>query len=490
MANGPFHYNFCMIVLVRWEPIVHDDYPWIIPFWVQLIGFPLHLWTDRNLKNIGRIIGHIDTIELTEGHMLIVVDSRRPLKFSWKVEYEGDEVMIEIKYDKLFKHCTTCGMLSHEKVYCPYIETRQSSMERSDVFTRMQLPAHQSVRDSQGKDHNYHQSSLMKREMYSRNSREVETRPDLRNRLRESHNNYPRSWENDRRSGSHADRIIRRKDEYQRSDRYGGGRARPGPYDRKEGQSWQAKSKRINITNVEQNGDGVTVKNNEIVPYEHLSGAGSMAPLSLGDDLLSSKENKENSTGTRKLESAIFTPSRLGSTDNVTVRSGAVDVADGRILTFSPQAKDPIDDQIIGALSDMELVDQQGSGLMDTDVNEDDLLGVELMEMEGDDPLKADRVNADFTKVMGSIDEKRTLKHKKLGVRRGAPLGSSSRKFEILHRGSPSKRTGRSGSLVSERAEKSRRYRSGSKKESNGSKGDVSKRDDSMSSKNSSHRYQ
>ena len=81
-----------------------------------------------------------------------------------------------------------------------------------------------------------------------------------------------------------------------------------------------------------------------------------------------------------------------------------------------------IDDQIIGALSDMELVDQQGSGLMDTDVNEDDLLGVELMEMEGDDPLKADRVNADFTKVMGSIDEKRTLKHKMLGVRRGAPL--------------------------------------------------------------------
>ena len=329
MANGPFHYNFCMIVLVRWEPIVHDDYPWIIPFWVQLIGFPLHLWTDRNLKNIGRIIGHIDTIVLTEGHMLIDVDSRHPLKFSRKLEYEGDEVTIEIKYYKLFKHCTTCGMLSHEKVYCPYIETRQSSMERSDVFTRMQLPAHQSVRDTQGKDHNYHQSSLMKREMYSRNSREVETRPDLRNRLRESHNNYPRSWENDRRSGSHADRIIRRKYEYQRSDRYGGGRARPGPYDRKEGQSWQAKSNPINITNVEQNGDGVTVKNNKIVPYEHLSGAGSLAPLSLGDDLLSSKENKENSTGTRKLESAIFTPSRLGSTDNVTVRSGAVDVADG-----------------------------------------------------------------------------------------------------------------------------------------------------------------
>ncbi|KAH0866980.1 hypothetical protein HID58_074002 [Brassica napus] len=89
------------------------------------------------------------------------------------------------------------------------------------------------------------------------------------------------------------------------------------------------------------------------------------------------------STGTSKLASAIVTPSRLGSTYNVTVRSRVDDIADGSILTFSPQAKDPIDDQIIGALSDMELVDQQGSGLMDTDVNEDDLLGAELMEMEG-----------------------------------------------------------------------------------------------------------
>ncbi|KAG2266985.1 hypothetical protein Bca4012_075533 [Brassica carinata] len=109
----------------------------------------------------------------------------------------------------------------------------------------------------------------------------------------------------------------------------------------------------------------------------------------------------------KKLASAIVTPSRLGTTDNVTVRSRVDDIADGRILTFSPQAKDPIDDQIIGALSDMELVDQQGSGLMDTDVNEDDLLGAELIDMEGEDPSNADRDNADLTKVMGSIDERR-----------------------------------------------------------------------------------
>ena len=43
LRQGPFHFNFCMFELVRWEPIVHDDYPWIVPFKVQVIGLPLHL---------------------------------------------------------------------------------------------------------------------------------------------------------------------------------------------------------------------------------------------------------------------------------------------------------------------------------------------------------------------------------------------------------------------------------------------------------------
>ncbi|KAG5377913.1 hypothetical protein IGI04_025755 [Brassica rapa subsp. trilocularis] len=87
MAKGPFHFNFCY-----------------------------------------RIV-HIDTMELTEGRMLIDEDSRRPLKFSRKVEYEG---------------------------YCPSIGTRQPTVERSDVFTRMHLPARQNViRDTQGNDQSF-----------------------------------------------------------------------------------------------------------------------------------------------------------------------------------------------------------------------------------------------------------------------------------------------------------------------------------------------
>lgn len=88
LSKGPFHYNYCMFVLVRWEPVIHDDYPWTIPFWVVLSGIPLHLWNLNNLKSIGGRLGHIDldSIQVAEGRMLINIDSRLPPKFSMKVQ--------------------------------------------------------------------------------------------------------------------------------------------------------------------------------------------------------------------------------------------------------------------------------------------------------------------------------------------------------------------------------------------------------------------
>ena len=142
LRQGPFHYNFCMFVLVRWEPVVHDDYPWIIPFWIEITGIPLHLWTIKNLRNIGGRLGHIDTVELSAGRMLIDVDTRKPLTFTRKIASPGgEEVSIQIHYDKLFKHCSSCGMLTHEVAYCLMkFPVGKDRVERTGVFERVQLP--------------------------------------------------------------------------------------------------------------------------------------------------------------------------------------------------------------------------------------------------------------------------------------------------------------------------------------------------------------
>ncbi|RID79693.1 hypothetical protein BRARA_A02408 [Brassica rapa] len=132
LRQGPFHYIFCMFVLVGWETVVHDDYPWFIPFWVEITGIPLHLWTIKNLRNIGNKLGLVDTIELEGGRMLIDVDTRKPLTFIRKIASpEGDEVSIQIHYEKLFKNCKTCGMVTHELAYFPTKEpTLRSQGER------------------------------------------------------------------------------------------------------------------------------------------------------------------------------------------------------------------------------------------------------------------------------------------------------------------------------------------------------------------------
>ncbi|KAH0862620.1 hypothetical protein HID58_079831 [Brassica napus] len=395
-------------------------------------------------------------MELTEGRMLIYVDSRRPLKFSRKVEYEGDEVTIEIKYDLLFKHCTTCGMLSHEKGYCPSIGARQPTLERADVFTRMQLPVRHNGRDNQNNDCRHHQPLLEIREPHSRTYAEYMPRRDLRINLREGNDRQSRSWDDNRRLG------------------YGGGRARAGPYDRRKEVSWRPKQRLPEVNGNEQMGDGSNVSKNAIVPYEHISGAGSLDSLT---------HSKDADAGTsRKLASAIVTPSRLDRVmeDNVTVRSRSVGSGDGKALTFSPhKGKEISDYQIIGALSDMDIVEHHDKGILDAEDHDDDLLGVDLMDMEGNA-----RRSVETMKDKGVNVENKPVRHRKLGVKRVASLGSSSRKFEILRRGSPSKRSARSGSLAPERAVKSRRHRFGQKKDAEYYKGNGL-----MSSKNSSHRY-
>lgn len=85
LDQGPFHQNFCMFVLVRWEPVVAEDYPSIIPFWIQIHEIPLHLSTHLNLDTIGGRLGRVDKIDAAEGKIKVDIDSSKPLKFTRKL---------------------------------------------------------------------------------------------------------------------------------------------------------------------------------------------------------------------------------------------------------------------------------------------------------------------------------------------------------------------------------------------------------------------
>lgn len=424
LQQGPFHYNFCMFVLVRWEPIVHDDYPWIIPFWVEISGIPLHLWTVKNLRKIGGKLGHIDTMELSEGRLLVDVDTRKPLIFTKKVSSpEGDEVSIHFTYEKLFKHCKYCGFLSHEEPLCSKKhEDQRVKTKESDVFSRVQLPQESQSRqpllwDAHGRDR-YH----------DRYGRTVSSRQELRSTNYENAlNAYNARAEFEAPSRGHGnERYDHRLDRNRWSRSSSRQSYRYAPYEHKKSFTWREKNKYLET-------DGA----------ERESRTQSFLPSSSHNDQ-KMLIRKVRSSG-KRLASTIITPSRDNSTkdDNVTFRKK--DIA--RAIDFSPTAKvlsnDQEDGQIIGALQDMDIEDAaiivapHEDAWMDCEVQCDDLLGEELKALE--DASSSRHANKEKTESIKRLKVKKSTSSKGISRSR-VPLGLPIKKAEFLRRGSPRKR--------------------------------------------------
>ena len=119
----------------------------------------------------------------------------------------------------------------------------------------------------------------------------------------------------------------------------------------------------------------------------------------------------------------------------------------------------------------MEIADQHDGEMMECDLQDDDLLGLELTEMES-----AVSRNDTLT-ALGRLADKAS-KSRRHASKSSASLGIPSRKFEILRRGSPRKRSTSSHGD----AGKSRRHHQSSKKMRGGS----STSDGLMGSKNPS----
>lgn len=71
LSWSPFHFKHWMFILQRWEPIISDDFPSNILFWIQLQGVPQHYWTEKALSTIGKSLGKVEVTD-TEGVRLRV----------------------------------------------------------------------------------------------------------------------------------------------------------------------------------------------------------------------------------------------------------------------------------------------------------------------------------------------------------------------------------------------------------------------------------
>lgn len=119
LDRAPYHFKRWMLILQRWEPVVSDYFPALIPFWITVHGLPLHYWTQAALKSIGKELGPVEGYEVEKGRMRVLINGLKPLEMRLEISLAGDIKQVELEYDDLGKHCFICYSLTHEKEDCP-----------------------------------------------------------------------------------------------------------------------------------------------------------------------------------------------------------------------------------------------------------------------------------------------------------------------------------------------------------------------------------
>ncbi|KAG7544097.1 hypothetical protein ISN45_Aa07g039640 [Arabidopsis thaliana x Arabidopsis arenosa] len=120
MKVEPFHFDHWMLSLVRWEPVVDRRYPFLITFWIRVMGVPLHFWADETFRSIGSDLGEVQAVDLDMGRVQVKLDGFKPLCFEAAVEFHsGEETMVSLRYERLFGFCRKCHSLCHEQMRCP-----------------------------------------------------------------------------------------------------------------------------------------------------------------------------------------------------------------------------------------------------------------------------------------------------------------------------------------------------------------------------------
>ncbi|XP_022561237.1 uncharacterized protein LOC111207467 [Brassica napus] len=133
----PYHFDYWMLALARWQPKQSKVFPSEIPFWVRIIGVPLEFRTWPTFESIGEAIGRTVAVDLDHTRILVEIDAFKELCFETTVDfkggefYDGEEVAVSLRYEKLFGYCKLCGSLCHKDEICPLeMKNSKKSPER------------------------------------------------------------------------------------------------------------------------------------------------------------------------------------------------------------------------------------------------------------------------------------------------------------------------------------------------------------------------
>lgn len=120
LKKAPYHFKKWMFILQRWEPVVADSFPALIPFWITVHDLPLHHCTAQTLQTIGKELGQFMDKNVDEGRIRVNINGLGSLEMSLPIQLPTGEITtIQLEYERLEKHCFTCFSLLHDEKSCP-----------------------------------------------------------------------------------------------------------------------------------------------------------------------------------------------------------------------------------------------------------------------------------------------------------------------------------------------------------------------------------
>lgn len=147
LKNGPWNFDRNIVVLKR---LSGDEQPSDLEmhsseFWARIYDLPLKLRSDAMAKKLGDVLGKFVEVDSKEGNRLgkflrvkVTVDLRKPLKRGTVVKYQGKNLRVYFKYERLPTFCFVCGRIGHQIKDCAEMDGKDET--EFDEIEEKELP--------------------------------------------------------------------------------------------------------------------------------------------------------------------------------------------------------------------------------------------------------------------------------------------------------------------------------------------------------------
>ncbi|KAH0920931.1 hypothetical protein HID58_020949 [Brassica napus] len=135
LTKGPWFVNGWIVSLDRWAPNPGPEFLCRIPFWIRIRGIPVHLLKKEAVEGLIGPLGKVEKVELHAKNSssveyiraLVWINTEEPLQFRRIARFKSGEIVpTELEYEKLIKVCFICKRLTHDQLYCPMQEGRET----------------------------------------------------------------------------------------------------------------------------------------------------------------------------------------------------------------------------------------------------------------------------------------------------------------------------------------------------------------------------